>query len=158
FLAGTATLTPVFGFRPMRAPRSRSRKEPKPRSSIFCPSLSDFTIASKTVSTIVSACFLVTSVAPATPSISSAFVISPSPARPNSTLGNRVLLLPGPLLLRGGVSFRFSLRRRFRRGRGGLRRRRLGRLRGGRGRGGRGGVEIQGREADLHLTVVDPED
>src|SRR5204862_4217126 len=31
FLAGTATLTPVFGLRPMRAPRSRRRKEPKPR-------------------------------------------------------------------------------------------------------------------------------
>ena len=39
FFAGTSTLSPVFGLRPMRAPRLRSRKEPNPRSSIFSPSL-----------------------------------------------------------------------------------------------------------------------
>src|SRR6266545_4177454 len=163
FLAGTATLTPVFGFRPMRAPRSRSRKEPKPRSSIFWPSFRERTIASNTVSTMVSACFLVTSVATATRSINSAFVIAPlSSPRPAgdsvstgaSTLGDRVFrLLARPLLLRGGgLSFRFGrlCRRLDRSGLGN--RLRLGRCGVG-GGGGGGSLGARGLRSAARLQV-----
>ena len=35
FFGGTWTCSPVFGFRPVRSPRWRIRKEPNPRSSTF---------------------------------------------------------------------------------------------------------------------------
>src|SRR3954466_3485305 len=37
FFGGTSTLSPVFGFRPLRGSRFRRRKLPNPRSSIFSP-------------------------------------------------------------------------------------------------------------------------
>src|SRR5262245_17195470 len=37
FFGGTSTLSPVLGLRPLRGSRLRSRKLPKPRSSIFSP-------------------------------------------------------------------------------------------------------------------------
>ena len=61
---GTITFTPLrFGLRAIRAPLCRSRKLPKPLSSIFSPDLSEAMMPSKTESTMTSACFLVTSVA-----------------------------------------------------------------------------------------------
>src|SRR5947207_14909000 len=59
FFDGTSTFSPVFGLRPVRDLRLRRRKLPNPRSSIFCPERSDSTMESKTMLTIVSACFLV---------------------------------------------------------------------------------------------------
>src|SRR2546430_3427756 len=41
FLAGTSTFAPVFGLRPTRPRRSRVRKLPNPRISIFCPCCRD---------------------------------------------------------------------------------------------------------------------
>src|SRR5437764_14980442 len=78
FFEGTSTFSPVFGFRPVRDFRLRSRKLPKPRSSIFCPLRSDSTMESKTMLTIVSACFLVSCTTLATSSTSSALVITPA--------------------------------------------------------------------------------
>src|SRR6185295_14673216 len=78
---GTSTLSPVFGLRPVRAPRWRMRKLPNPRSSIFSPDLSDRTMLSKTSLTMISACFLVSCVVRATSSTSSALVI---PSRANT--------------------------------------------------------------------------
>src|SRR6202171_3062566 len=161
FLAGTETLTPVFGLRPMRAPLSRSRNDPNPRSSIFCPSFKDRTMASKTVSTIASACFLVTSVATATLSISSAFVIrTPRPpgrgddrARPRSQPMEcpRTCPLRLRLGLRAGV-FRLLAGALLLRAR--LRCCALG----GRGRARASRFDALSGQADLHLRVLDPED
>lgn len=58
-LAGTLTIVPVFGFRPLRALRRRILKLPKPRSSTFSPFASASVMLSKTVSTIASLCFFV---------------------------------------------------------------------------------------------------
>src|SRR6202007_2418379 len=78
FFDGTSTFSPVFGLRPVRDLRLRKRKLPKPRSSIFCPERSESTIESKTMFTIVSACFLVSCTTRATSSTSFAFVITPA--------------------------------------------------------------------------------
>src|SRR6266508_5619307 len=126
---------------------------------------------------MVSACFLVTSVATATRSINSAFVIAPlSSPRPAgdsvstgaSTLGDRVFrLLARPLLLRGGgLSFRFGrlCRRLDRSGLGN--RLRLGRCGGGGGGGSLGAsglrsaarLQVRRGQPDLHFGIVDPKD
>src|SRR2546427_779241 len=76
FLAGTSTLAPVLGFRPMRGLRFRVRKLPKPRISILSPVRRARTILSKIVSTICSESLRVISTARETSSISSALVIS----------------------------------------------------------------------------------
>src|SRR6266487_4225306 len=77
FFDGTSTFSPVLGLRPVRDLRLRRRKLPNPRSSIFCPARRESTIESKTMLTIVSACFLVTWTTRATSSTSSALVITP---------------------------------------------------------------------------------
>src|SRR6266568_2442970 len=59
FFDGTSTFSPVLGLRPVRDFRLRKRKLPNPRSSIFCPARRESTIESKTMFTIVSACFFV---------------------------------------------------------------------------------------------------
>src|SRR3984885_432710 len=53
-LAGTSTLAPVFGLRPVRALRCRVRKLPKPRISILSPDFRAPITASKRVSTMTS--------------------------------------------------------------------------------------------------------
>src|SRR5688572_11617961 len=70
-----STAAPVFGLRPFLELRSRTRKLPKPRSSIFSPPLSVSTMLSKIISTSCSASFLVISASFATFSTRSAFVI-----------------------------------------------------------------------------------
>src|SRR5207249_3451918 len=77
FFGGTSTLSPVFGFRPLRGSRFRRRKLPKPRSSIFSPRCSASMMLLNTVSTITSECFLVRSETRDTSSTSSAFVMLP---------------------------------------------------------------------------------
>src|SRR6185295_7292839 len=74
-LAGILTGSPVLGFLPRRAPRSRTRKLPKPRNSIFSPWFNVSMMLSKTISTKRSASFLVSSAARATSSTSSALVM-----------------------------------------------------------------------------------
>src|SRR5262249_39837750 len=107
------------------------------------------TIASNTVSTIASACFLVTSVATATRSISSALVIArlSSPTEKEDLLcGGLVRLLSGPLLL-------------GRRLLGGGRR--LGWDQAPLPRNGcrcRCLVHVEAGESDLHLGILDPQD
>ncbi len=49
FLAGTTTPCPVFGLRPVRLPRLRMRKLPKPRSSILSPRCRASTIDEKRI-------------------------------------------------------------------------------------------------------------
>src|SRR5580765_8528561 len=80
FLGGTSTLSPVFGLRPLRGSRLRSRKLPKPRNSIFSPRWSAVMMLRNTVSTITSECFLVRSETRETSSTSSAFVMLPPSA------------------------------------------------------------------------------
>src|SRR5262245_29259183 len=97
--AGTTTPTPVLGLRPAREPRRRSRKLPKPRSSILSPFCSASMIDVKTASTITSECFRVRSEVRATSSTSSAFVMGASPwqdlgAGPPSRPSLLVLPLP----------------------------------------------------------------
>src|SRR6476660_1503503 len=75
FFGGTSTLSPVFGFRPLRGSRRRRRKLPNPRSSIFSPRCSASTMLLNTVSTMTSECFFVRSEARETSSTSSALVI-----------------------------------------------------------------------------------
>src|SRR5262245_48987516 len=77
FFGGTSTLSPVFGFRPFRGSRLRSRKLPNPRSSIFSPRCNASMMLLKTVSTITSECFLVRSDTRETSSTSSALVMLP---------------------------------------------------------------------------------
>src|SRR3954454_22238653 len=77
FFDGTSTFSPVFGLRPVRDLRLRRRKLPKPRSSIFWPERRESTIESKTMLTMVSACFFVSETTRATSSTSSALVITP---------------------------------------------------------------------------------
>src|SRR5437762_6523558 len=77
FFGGTSTLSPVFGLRPFRGSRLRSRKLPKPRSSIFSPRCSASMMLLNTVSTITSECFFVRSDTRDTSSTSSAFVMLP---------------------------------------------------------------------------------
>src|SRR5262249_20571892 len=72
---GTSTLSPVFGLRPLRDSRWRSRKLPNPRSSIFSPRWRASMMLWKTVSTMTSECFFVRSETLDTSSTSSAFVI-----------------------------------------------------------------------------------
>src|SRR5438045_55544 len=85
FLDGTSTFSPVLGLRPVRDLRLRRRKLPNPRSSIFCPARRESTIESKTMLTIVSACFLVNWTTRATSSTSSALVITPALASGSSS-------------------------------------------------------------------------
>lgn len=75
FLAGMLTLMPVFGFRPLRAPRRRIRKLPKPRSSTFSPLVKASVIFLKIVLTMVSLSFFVRFATFASSSIRSAFVM-----------------------------------------------------------------------------------
>src|SRR6267142_3282993 len=77
FFGGTSTLSPVFGFLPLRGSRLRSRKLPKPRSSIFSPRCSASMMLLNTVSTMTSECFLVRSDTRDTSSTSSALVMLP---------------------------------------------------------------------------------
>src|SRR5262245_21498118 len=77
FLGGPSTLSPVFGLRPFRGSRWRSRKLPKPRSSIFSPRCNASMMLLKTVSTMTSECFFVRSETRDTSSTSSAFVMLP---------------------------------------------------------------------------------
>src|SRR5476651_1798357 len=77
FFGGTSTLSPVLGLRPFRGSRLRSRKLPKPRSSIFSPRCSASMMLRNTVSTMTSECFLVRSDTRDTSSTSSAFVMLP---------------------------------------------------------------------------------
>src|SRR5207344_1405262 len=77
FLGGTSTLSPVFGLRPLRGSRFRSRKLPNPRSSIFSPRWSASMMLLKTVSTMTSECFFVRSDTRDTSSTSSALVMLP---------------------------------------------------------------------------------
>src|SRR5688572_24277886 len=77
FFGGTSTLSPVFGLRPLRGSRLRSRKLPNPRSSIFSPRCSASMMLLKTVSTITSECFFVRSETRDTSSTSSALVMLP---------------------------------------------------------------------------------
>src|SRR5262249_19669158 len=77
FFGGTSTLSPVFGLRPLRGSRRRSRKLPNPRSSIFSPRWSASMMLLKTVSTMTSECFFVRSETRETSSTSSAFVMLP---------------------------------------------------------------------------------
>src|SRR5581483_7005286 len=77
FFGGTSTLSPVFGLRPFRGSRFRSRKLPNPRSSIFSPRWSASMMLLNTVSTITSECFFVRSDTRETSSTSSAFVMLP---------------------------------------------------------------------------------
>src|SRR5437773_10273925 len=77
FFGGTSTLSPVFGLRPFRGSRLRSRKLPNLRSSIFSPRCSASMMLRNTVSTITSECFLVRSDTRGTSSTSSAFVMLP---------------------------------------------------------------------------------
>src|ERR1043165_9671986 len=77
FFGGTSTLSPVLGLRPLRGSRFRSRKLPKPRSSIFSPRCSASMMVLKTVSTMTSECFFVRSDTRETSSTSSAFVMLP---------------------------------------------------------------------------------
>src|SRR6185369_2748816 len=78
-----STALPVFGLRPRRELRSRTRKLPKPRSSIFSPLLREAVMLSKIISTRASASFLVMSASLATFSTRSALVIVSSPQRQN---------------------------------------------------------------------------
>src|SRR5882672_7424015 len=77
FFGGTSTLSPVFGLRPLRGSRFRSRKLPNPRSSIFSPRCSASMMLLNTVSTMTSECFLVRSDTRETSSTSSALVMLP---------------------------------------------------------------------------------
>src|SRR6185369_3513058 len=77
FFGGTSTLSPVFGLRPLRGSRLRSRKLPKPRNSIFSPRCSASMMLRNTVSTMTSECFLVRSETRETSSTSSALVMLP---------------------------------------------------------------------------------
>src|SRR5262245_8719477 len=77
FFGGTSTLSPVFGFRPLRGSRFRSRKLPNPRNSIFSPRCKASMMLLNTVSTMTSECFLVRSDTRDTSSTSSAFVMLP---------------------------------------------------------------------------------
>src|ERR1700719_1415129 len=85
FLALTSTFSPVFGLRPTRPRRSRVRKLPNPRISIFSPFCSAPIMLSKMVSTMVSDSLRGNSVTRRTSSMRSAFVsvgclvIVPSP-------------------------------------------------------------------------------
>src|SRR6478672_5779115 len=74
-----STELPVFGLRPFRELRSRTRKLPNPRSSIFSPRFSVSVMLSKMISTNCSASFFVMSASFATFSTRSAFVIVYSP-------------------------------------------------------------------------------
>src|SRR5687768_1956130 len=77
FFGGTSTLSPVFGLRPLRGSRRRSRKLPNPRSSIFSPRYSASMMLLNTVSTMTSECFFVRSDTRDTSSTSSALVMLP---------------------------------------------------------------------------------
>src|SRR5258706_5881801 len=77
FLGGTSTLSPVFGFRPLRGSRLRRRKLPNPRSSIFSPRCSASMMLLNPVPTMTSECFFVRSDTRDTSSTSSALVMLP---------------------------------------------------------------------------------
>src|ERR1700722_12412121 len=77
--AGTSTLSPVLGLRPIRALRWRVRKLPKPRISILSPDLSAPMTESKRVSTMISPSRRVRSPSEVTLSTRSALVIRGGP-------------------------------------------------------------------------------
>ena len=80
FLAGTATVAPVFGLRPSFIRRDLRRKLPNPRISVLSPFFKESRTQSKIVLTTISACRLVSVVTCSeTRSIICAFVISGSP-------------------------------------------------------------------------------
>src|SRR5215469_8190187 len=77
-LAGTSTLAPVLGLRPVRAFRCRVRKLPKPRISILSPAFRAPMTDSKRVSTMTSPSRRVRSPRAVTLSTRSALVMSGS--------------------------------------------------------------------------------
>src|SRR4029079_5255694 len=80
FLAGTATVAPVLGFRPSFIRRARSRKLPNPRISVLSPFFTESPTKSKIVLTTISACRFVKVVTCSdTRSMIWAFVILDSP-------------------------------------------------------------------------------
>src|SRR5262249_48873592 len=79
--SGTLTLSPVFGFRPLRELRCRMRKLPNPRSSTLSPRPRASVMLSKTVLTMSSVSFLVSVATFDTSSINSAFVMKRPPSK-----------------------------------------------------------------------------
>ncbi|EAU74644.1 hypothetical protein RS9916_34092 [Synechococcus sp. RS9916] len=65
-LAGILIFSPVLGFRPWRAERSRGSKEPKPRIDTFLPSTTESMMVSIAASTTRDTSVLVSSVRAAT--------------------------------------------------------------------------------------------
>ena len=65
-LAGIAIFSPVLGFNPWRAERSRGSKEPNPRMETFLPSTTESIIVSMAASTTRETSVLVSSVRAAT--------------------------------------------------------------------------------------------
>src|SRR3989440_2550157 len=108
FLGGTSTLSPVFGLRPFRGSRLRSRKLPNPRSSIFSPRCSASMMLLNTVSTMTSECFFVRSDTRDTSSTSSALVMLP----PGVFKGRSSLPISEMISERGGPGA-LALRVRF---------------------------------------------
>src|SRR5260221_4148313 len=119
FFGGTSTLSPVFGLRPLRGSRRRSRKLPNPRSSIFSPRCSASMMLLKTVSTMTSECFFVRAETRETTSTSSAFVMLPvfmvTPSdRPNARPEGRALRVISLLVLEMIAQRHFRTSRRLR--------------------------------------------
>src|SRR5215831_3796654 len=80
FLAGTATVAPVFGLRPSFMRLDRRRKLPNPRISVLSPFFNESLTQSKIVLTTISACRFVNVVTCSeTRSMICAFVMSASP-------------------------------------------------------------------------------
>src|SRR6185369_8679935 len=88
-LAGTSTLAPVFGLRPVRALRCRVRKLPNPRISILSPALRAPMTDSNRVSTMTSPSRRVRSPRAVTLSTRSALVMSESFPFPGRAATNR---------------------------------------------------------------------
>ncbi|EAU72369.1 hypothetical protein BL107_16215 [Synechococcus sp. BL107] len=74
-LAGMAIFSPVLGFKPWRAERSRGSKEPKPRMETFLPSTTESMMVSIAASTTMDTSVLVSSVRAATRLTKSALFI-----------------------------------------------------------------------------------
>ena len=74
-LAGIAIFSPVLGFKPWRAERSRGSKEPNPRMETFLPSTTESIIVSMAASTTRDTSVLVSSVRAATRLTKSALFI-----------------------------------------------------------------------------------
>src|SRR5690242_1657429 len=100
FLAGTATVAPVFGLRPSFIRLDLRRKLPNPRISVLSPFFNESLTQSKIVFTTISACRLVNVVTCSeTRSIICALVMSDSPfaaasapARPSTELKRHEIL------------------------------------------------------------------